>query len=166
MAQNDKAKTHIGIPTPALSEALVRSGATMGKVLEKIKEFSVFEILPFDELSAIEVAIVTKNAIDEGDKKSGSHEVWAKVKSDRQIVAIARVHQARAIYTDDGGLRNVASQLNMPTIGISDLPLPPKSAQGILPLEAPMEHADEPTFEEIEQAREAETAGAGAAGSG
>ena len=80
VAQNDKAKTHIGIPTPALSEALVRSGATMGKVLEKIKEFSVFEILPFDELSAIEVAIVTKNAIDEGDKKSGSHEVWAKVK--------------------------------------------------------------------------------------
>jgi hypothetical protein len=65
--QRDKAKTRIGVPTPALSEVLVRSGASAVKVVEKIKEFAVFEILPFDELGAIELAIMTRNAIDAGD---------------------------------------------------------------------------------------------------
>ena len=53
--QHEKTRTRIGLPTPALSEVLVRSGAAV-QILEKIKEFSIFEILPFDELSAIEVA--------------------------------------------------------------------------------------------------------------
>jgi hypothetical protein len=39
VAQADKAKTKIGIPTPALSEVFVRSGANAIRVLEKIKEF-------------------------------------------------------------------------------------------------------------------------------
>lgn len=87
------------------------------RVIEKIKEFSIFEILPFDELSAIELAIMTRNAIDSGNKKSGSVDVWNKIKYDRQILAIARVRQATAIYTDDVGLRNIATQLDMPVIG-------------------------------------------------
>ena len=154
--QRDKSKTRIGLPTPALSEVLVRSGASAVKVIEKIKEFSVFEILPFDELAAIELAIMTKNAIDAGDKKSGSTEVWNKVKYDRQIMAIARVRQATALYTDDGGLRNLAVSLDMPAFGIADLDLPPATAQGSLKLEPPSEPSDEPSIEDIERARDAE----------
>ncbi len=154
--QRDKARTRIGIPTPALSEVLVRSGASAVKVVEKIKEFSVFEILPFDELSAIELAIMTKNAIDSGDKKSGSIEVWNKVKFDRQIMAIARVRQATALYTDDAGLRNLATLLDMAVFGIADLDLPPETAQGSLKLEPPEESLEEPSLDEIERARDAE----------
>jgi predicted nucleic acid-binding protein len=156
IAQNDKTRVRIGLPTPALSEVLVRSGADAIKVVEKFKEFSVFEILPFDELSAIEVAILTRNALDSGDKKSGSLEPWSKVKYDRQIIAIARVRQATAIYTDDHGLRNLAAQLNIPAIGIGGIELPPDTAQGTLPLERPPESSEEPSLEEIEEARDAE----------
>lgn len=46
VSQADKARMKIGIPTPALSEVLVRAGSAAVKVVEKIKEFSVFEILP------------------------------------------------------------------------------------------------------------------------
>lgn len=154
--QRDKSKTRIGLPTPALSEVLVRSGASAVKIIEKIKEFSVFEILPFDELSAIELAIMTKNAIDAGDKKSGSTEIWNKVKYDRQIIAIARVRQATALYTDDARLRNLALALDMPVSGIADLKLPPETAQGSFPLELPAEPTDEPSLEEIERASDAE----------
>ena len=154
--QRDKAKTRIGIPTPALSEELVRSGSSAVNVVEKIKEFAVFEILPFDELAAIELAIMTRNAIDAGDKKSGSIDVWNKVKFDRQIMAIARVRQATALYTDDAGLRKLASKLDMTIFGIVDLELPPEKAQGALNLHAPIESSDEPSLEEIERARDAE----------
>lgn len=155
--QRDKSKTRIGIPTPALSEVLVRSGSMAIKVVEKIKEFAVFEILPFDELGAIELAIMTRNAIDGGDKKSGSTENWNKVKFDRQIMAIARVRQATALYTDDSGLRNLASSLDMQVYGIVDLDLPPETAQGFLNLQQPIEPLDEPSLDEIEKARDAES---------
>lgn len=154
--QSEKSKTRIGLPTPALSEVLVRSGSSAIKILEKIKEFSIFEILPFDELSAIEVALMTKNAIDNGDKKEGSSEVWSKIKYDRQILAIARVRQATAIFTDDCGLRNIAAKVGLSVAGIAELELPPRKAQGELPLNLPGETQDQPSLEEIEEARDAE----------
>jgi len=153
----EKSKTRIGIPTPALSEVLVRSGKSAIQIIEKIKEFSIFEILPFDELSAIEVALMTRNDIDAGDKKGGSTEVWNKIKYDRQIVAISLVRQASEIYTDDIGLRNAAARAGISVVRLVDLQLPPETAQGQLPLESPTETSDEPSLDEIEQARDAES---------
>ena len=157
--QQDKSKARIGIPTPALSEVLVRSGPSAIQVIEKLKEFSIFEILPFDELSSIELALMTRDAIDSGDKKSGSIEVWNKIKYDRQIAAIARVHQATAIYTDDGGLRKTADRLGIPAIGLADIPIPPEKAQKELDLKPKTEMSDEPSLDEIEEARDAEQPG-------
>jgi predicted nucleic acid-binding protein len=153
--QSEESKTRVGLPTPALSEVLVRSGASTIKVIEKIKEFSVFEILPFDELAAIELAIMTRNAIDAGDKRSGSAQVWNKVKYDRQIMAIARVRQATALYTDDAGLRNLAAALDMPAFGIADLDLPPETFQGSLKLEPPPPPRAAPLIEDVESAGDA-----------
>jgi hypothetical protein len=154
--QQEKTKTRIGLPTPALSEVLVRAGDSAVQILEKIKEFSVFEILPFDELCAIEVALMTKKGLDSGDKKAGSVEIWNKIKYDRQIVAIARVRQASAIYTDDAGLGNTATRVGLPVVGLAGLQLPPGKAQGELPLNPPTEISDDATLEEIEKARNAE----------
>jgi hypothetical protein len=39
------------------------------------------------------------------------------------------------IYTDDESLIGTAKLLNIPTVGLADLPLSPKSAQMPLPLE-------------------------------
>jgi hypothetical protein len=157
----EKSKTKIGIPTPALSEALVKAGSSRLQFVEKIGEFSVFEALAFDQLSAIEVAAMTKSALDSGDKKAGSSDIWSKVKYDRQIVAIARVRNATAIYTDDGGLRNLATASGLPVVCLADLEIPPEKAQGELPLQPPTERSDDAILDEIEDIREAEAGNPG-----
>jgi predicted nucleic acid-binding protein len=99
------------------------------RIVEEINKAAVFHIASFDALAAIEVAAMTRTAISRGDKKSGSQETWAKVKYDRQIVAIARVAQASVIYSDDRGIRALAKGAEISVVGIADLPLPPKIAQ-------------------------------------
>ena len=80
--------------------------------------------------AAIEVAAMTRNAIDSGKgKKGGSAATWAKIKYDRQIVAIAKVSNADTIYSDDGDIAGIAAATNIKVIGLADLPLPPESAQ-------------------------------------
>jgi hypothetical protein len=125
-----KSKTKILIPTPALSEALVRAGSVAAaQYLAKIRKSAHFAIEPFDEKAAIEVALMTKHAIDNGDKKAGSKESWIKVKYDRQIAAIAKVNGTTTIYTDDGGLSKFARANGLRAIGLGELNIPDKSAQ-------------------------------------
>lgn len=156
IAEMDKSKTKIGIPTPALSEVLVRAGSGAPKIVERIGQLSVFQVLNFDEMSAIEVAMMTKVALDSGDKRDGSDEVWAKIKYDRQIIGIARRARATAIYTDDRGLRNTAVRSGFTVIRLADLQLPPEKAQGELPLIAAEPEADIQGLEEIDEVRQIE----------
>jgi hypothetical protein len=65
--------------------------------------------------------------------------VWAKVKFDRQIVAIAKVVGATVIYSDDKDVATLAKKQGIETIGVADLPLPKEDAQMTLQLEG---HAD------------------------
>jgi predicted nucleic acid-binding protein len=67
-------------------------------------------VVPFDTRAAIELAVMTRNAIDQGDKRGGVDAPWNKVKFDRQIVAIAKVAGATTIYSDDLQLRTFAEQ--------------------------------------------------------
>lgn len=125
-----KAKTKIIVPTPALSEALVRAGeAAATEYLKLISRSARFRIEAFDERAALEVALMTKKAIDAGGKKGGSDETWAKIKYDRQIVAIAKVVGAQVIYTDDRNLRTFAFAQGLRAVSIGDLQVPPKDAQ-------------------------------------
>jgi hypothetical protein len=131
-----KSKQKIVVPTPALSEALVRAGAAAAKeYLRAISRSPHFKIAPFDEKAAIELALMTQSAIKAGNKKGGSDETWAKVKFDRQIVAIARVNGAGVIYTDDRNLRTFAFAHGLSTISVADLPIPAASAQTEMELE-------------------------------
>lgn len=130
IATLEKEKSKLIVPTPALSEVLVRAPPSDApRLVEEINKAAVFRIAPFDALAAIEVAAITRTAISRGDKKSGSRDTWAKVKYDRQIVAIARVLQAPVIYSDDQGIRAIAKEAGITVVGIADLPLPPKIAQ-------------------------------------
>src|SRR6266508_5263194 len=90
--QLDKAKTKIIIPTPALSETLVRAGvAASQQIVEHLQKYSVFRIESFDTRAAIEVAAMTRDAIAKRRKRENSAATWAKLKYDRQIIAIAKV---------------------------------------------------------------------------
>ncbi|MGZ9187644.1 MAG: hypothetical protein ACXW6R_23500 [Candidatus Binatia bacterium] len=132
----ESSKSRIIIPTPVLSELLVRASAKeTQQILDEINRVAVFCVEPFEIRAAIELAVMTRSALATGDKKSGSDAPWQKVKFDRQIIAIARVAQASAIYTDDENLASTAKMLNIPALGLSDLPLPPETAQGVLPFE-------------------------------
>lgn len=131
----ERAKTKIVIPTPALSELLVRAGTAGPLLLQHIARKAVFRIVEFDQRAAVEVAMMTRAALDKGDKRGGLQAPWAKVKYDRQIVAIAKVVQARAIYSDDEDVEKLGRAANIPVISIAALPLPPQDAQGTLQLE-------------------------------
>ena len=73
---------------------------------------------------------MTRNAIGNGDKRSGrDSETWAKIKYDRQIVAIAAVHRAATIYSDDKTLTAFAKDRGFQVVGLGSLPIPDSEAQ-------------------------------------
>jgi len=128
----EKARTKIVIPAPALSEILVRVVPTEAeRLVEAINAKVIFRIEAFDVRAAIEVAAMTRNSADGGKRPARRDEAstHAKLKYDRQIVAIALVTKATAIYSDDQGIRAVAARSNIPVICLADLELPPEDAQ-------------------------------------
>jgi predicted nucleic acid-binding protein len=135
----NNAKTKIIIPTPALSEALVRAGAVASQqIVDHLQRYSVFSIESFDTRAALEVAAMSREALVKGKKRGASDATWAKVKYDRQIVAIAKVHGATTIYSDDGDIAVLGKRAKIEVVGLADLPLPPQKAQLDL-----LEHAAE-----------------------
>ncbi len=135
----NNAKVKIIIPTPALSEALVRAGAAASQqIVDHLQRYSVFSIESFDTRAALEVAAMSREALVKGKKRGASDATWAKVKYDRQIVAIAKVHGATTIYSDDGDVAVLGKHAKIEVVSLADLPLPPQKAQLDL-----LEHAAE-----------------------
>lgn len=118
-----EARDTIIVPAPVLAEILVKAGDGAPDVLNGLQGLAKIRIVPFDERAAVETAIMTREALAIGDKRGGSTESWQKVKYDRQIVAIARVHGASRIYADDRGLVGFAKLLGMDVVSSWDLPL-------------------------------------------
>ena len=137
-----KAREKIFIPTPALSEFLVLVGEDASEYLTELNNSAVFKVIDFDQRAAVEAANMTRGAIEQGKKRGGSSATWAKVKFDRQIVAIAIVERAHTIYSDDEDVKNFGNQMNLKVIGVGELPLPP-SETGSLPFDKPEEDAAE-----------------------
>lgn len=119
-----EARDAIIVPTPVLAEILVKAGDGAPDVLIELQGLARVRLVAFDERAAVETAMMTREALAVGDKRGGSAEPWQKVKIDRQIVAIARVHGASKIYADDLGLVGFAKSLGMDTISSWNLPLP------------------------------------------
>lgn len=123
--------TTILIPTPALAEVLVRAPASDAqRILDELQKLKVFRIEPFDTRAAIEVSRITREALgSKRAKKRADGETWAKIKYDWQIIAIAKVNSASAIYSDDEGLKKRATSAGIECIALADMPLPPANAQ-------------------------------------
>jgi predicted nucleic acid-binding protein len=132
------------IPTPVLSEVLVRAGAAGSEYLSRLSRAAAFRIEAFDQRCAIEVAAMTAEAIAKGDKKSGLAAPWTKVKYDRQIIGMARTHDVSMIYTDDGDMRTFATLVGISTTGMAQIPLPPEDAQLSLPWSVATDEAHPP----------------------
>lgn len=139
----EKSRDKIVVPTPVLSEILVLAGATASQqIIERLNKYSVFSVEPFGARAAIEVAAMTRTAINGGNKRGGSSSPWAKVKYDRQIVAIAKVVGATIIYSDDEDVRKISLLADIPVAGIADLPIPDEARQGSFKFEPEGKHDD------------------------
>jgi hypothetical protein len=134
VSELEKRKEKIIVPTPALSELLVRAGEAGPDYLDILNRHAAFKIVDFDQRAAVEVAAATREALAAGDKRGGAESAWAKVKFDRQIIAIARVEGASTIYSDDGDIVRFAKSFGIPVVRVCDLPLPPEDAQQTLVL--------------------------------
>lgn len=118
----------IVLPTPALSETY-SCVDDPSKLAQAISEYHCFRPAPFDNRAALELADIIQSAIKAGDKRSGSAEPYQKIKFDRQIVAIAKVHNAEILYTDDGNQSAFAEAIGITVVHSWNLEMSDKHAQ-------------------------------------
>lgn len=131
----DKAREKVIIPTPALSEFLVKADTASAEYLQIMEKQAIFRVASFDKRAAVELAALTREALEDGDKKGGVDASWQKVKFDRQIISIAKVEGARTLYSDDDGIRPFAAKVGLKVLTLADLNLPPKDSQGSFPFD-------------------------------
>ena len=81
-------KTRILIPTPVIAEFMVYGGRDKNKRLELITNSKSFSIASFDIRAAIECALIEEQDY-RSKRNEPSDETKAKVKFDRQIIAVA-----------------------------------------------------------------------------
>ncbi len=130
----ETSKATIIIPTPTFAEILVRvTPEAAAAYLDIFRKNSRIKLASFDARAAIELAEITRALATPSDKRGGLEASWAKIKFDRQILAIARVHQVDRIYTDDTTMSAAAEKLGMTVVRTCDLELPQEELQGSLP---------------------------------
>ena len=144
------------VPTPALGELLILAEKAGGEYLDSFTRAAVFQVESFDVRAAVELAIMTAKDIKDGDKRAGSTATMAKLKFDRQIVAIAKVNSGSLIYTNDKNLIKFANARDVETIALWDLPLPPEDAQMDLLANVEMDEAPESEPETEDENQEGE----------
>lgn len=129
------------IPSPVLSEVIVKIPDKADELLKKIKSSPWFKIEGFDAAAAVELGLRTARAIAAGDKREGLQQDWTKVKFDRQIVSIALVAGAEEIISDDADIAAIGERWGVLVRSIDDLPVPPELIPP--PLLASLEDDDE-----------------------
>jgi rRNA-processing protein FCF1 len=124
-------RTRMLIPAPVLAEVLVNAGSAVGDYIKNLRAVTAMQVGDFDMRAAVECAQLVGAAIKSGAKRSKSvaDQPWQKVKIDRQIVAIAKVHGAKTIYTCDEGLSALARDEGLQVLHVADLPVPPVKDQ-------------------------------------
>lgn len=130
------------IPTPVLSEVIVKIPSKAHELIEYIRSSPWFRVESFDAAAALELGLRTEKAISDGDKREGINDAtWTKIKFDRQIISIAMVNNASKIISDDGDIAAIGERCNFPVKSIGDLPIPEHLIPP--PLLAKLEEEDE-----------------------
>lgn len=133
-------KEQVLVPSPALAEVLVTEGVDVQDVLTTLRGSSFIRIGDFDERAAVELAVRLRAAISAGDPREGVPITKSAMKFDRQIVAIALVNGAEALYSDDDGVRTFGERCGLRVKRVVDLPIP--ASQQNLPFPGPQESDD------------------------
>jgi predicted nucleic acid-binding protein len=131
-----KSRGKLIVPTPCLAEAFVHTQDETSQWVEIMARKSAFVIAPFDAKAALECAFIDRLAISQGNKRTGTvkTEQWQKIKVDRQIAAIAKVHQSDLLVTNDQNLRTVCKFVGIKTSLVDELLIPEGALQHKLEL--------------------------------
>ena len=136
----NKSRQKIIIPTPVTAEILSAVGPGNADYLRIINRARIFEVRPFDEIAAFELAFLNRDVFGQQDRVQ-KLENRQKIKVDRQILAVCKVADCETLYTDDANLRNRAEMCGIKALGIGDIPIPDSAKQIEMNLE---QHDDLP----------------------
>lgn len=126
-------KTKIIIPTPSLTEYLVRAGKARDELMARLTTSRSFSIEPFDQRAATECALLLAEHWGSDSRKKVTK---TKFKFDWQIVAIALSRNVTHIYSDDEDLHRIGKKLALAVTGIDALPIPESKRQTRLPFKS------------------------------
>lgn len=155
MQSLQKKREKIVIPTPVVAEVLTVAGTEAAEYFDVIGRSSVFALVGFDTLAALELALLNREAWAAGDKRDGIDAPYQKIKIDRQILAICKVARVSTLYSGDRSMSLLAARCNLPVVALHELPIPDEARQFDLKLDPheelpPPEPDDEPDEEEPE----------------
>ena len=110
------------VPTPVLSEYLIKAGPNKDEYANMILQSKNFTTGDFNVRAAIELTLLkdpdlSKKSLDEKVTK-------AKIRFDRQIISIAKVNGADCVYTSDGNLAKTARVNGLRAVMAWELPEP------------------------------------------
>ncbi|MCI0466017.1 MAG: hypothetical protein L0Y57_03285 [Beijerinckiaceae bacterium] len=126
------------VPAPVLSELLIKAGNAGPGIVAAIQRSAAFRVAPFDTRAAIELAHMTNTSLTTvRERREAAVATTAKIKFDRQIVAIAKVQGVTAIYSDDKERIAFAQAHGITCVRVADLPVPESARQPQLPLTSP-----------------------------
>jgi predicted nucleic acid-binding protein len=120
------AKAKVVIPTPCLTEYLVRAGKARDELMTKLSASRSFSIEPFDQRAATECALLLADHWNSATRKQISR---TKFKFDWQIVSIALSRSVTHLYSDDTDLRRIVEKLPLTVTEIDQLPIPDSARQ-------------------------------------
>ena len=118
------------IPTPVLAEYLVGVERSHHQQhLDIVNGVSCFEIVAFDQIAAVECA----RMVDDSELKVMDPEATkAKLRFDRQIIAIALANNADEIWTHDKGLYTKAHSCGLLVKSLADIEPSPEQLEADL----------------------------------
>ncbi|RXT52469.1 hypothetical protein B6S44_16970 [Bosea sp. Tri-44] len=123
-------RTEIVIPAPVVAEIVAGRIDRIEEIAATLIQSRFFTVQPFDAVIAIETGEMIKKAQDRIPAAERLPGWRVKMKYDAMIAATAKVRRAKAVCTDDAGLRAHLRDSGIEIIWIDDLPLPPEDSQG------------------------------------
>ncbi|SCK20278.1 Predicted nucleic acid-binding protein, contains PIN domain [Variovorax sp. HW608] len=122
----DKSNGKLIIPAQVVGEYIAGAGPAGQPILTGLVKNRRIEVVSFDHVAATECALMDRAAQATGNKRAplARDAIWQKVKVDRQIVAIAKVHGVDVIVSTDGDIPKLAQAVNIRSVPVRDLPLP------------------------------------------
>ena len=130
VSELSKTRTRIQIPSPCLTELLVRAGTARDSYVQQLGSSSAFEVIPYDRRAATECALLLEAAWD-GKTQKGITKT--KFKFDWMITACAASRNVERIYSDDADILRCAASVGIKTIRQTELLIPPESRQLRIP---------------------------------